>query len=303
MGKSKPFRHPFEYAIVCLLIGVMRILPMRLGIFVGRLLGIIHYFVDPKHRHETMQHLRQAFGKEKSESELKQIAIDSYKGQGVSLVETIYLQWMTSEKLLQWVSVDGLSHYLEAKKEGRGVIILTGHVGNWELIPKVFFALHSQIHGTVRPLDNPYLNRLSQSWREKDGMIVLNKFSDAPRLVSLFRKGESIGFLLDQNTHEADSVFVDFFGQEAATNKGVAILALRSGAPVIPVFMRREGSRHRMIISPPVSIVKTPSYREDILNSTALFTKVIEAHIREAPDQWLWIHRRWKTKRTQKNHA
>ncbi len=278
-------------------------IPMRLGISLGRLLGIIHYWASPKHRHETISHLQMALGKEKSDIELKRIAYESYKGQGVSLVEAIYSLQMESSRLMEWISVEGFSHYVEAKKEGKGVIILTAHLGNWEMIPKVFFAHHSPICGTVRPLDNPYLNRLSQNWREKNGMIVLNKFSDAPRLLKLFREGETVGFLLDQNTHEEDSVFVDFFGQEAATNKGVAILALRSGAPVIPVFMKREGKKHRMIIDPPVSIVRTKSHRDDILNITALFTKIIENHIREAPEQWLWIHRRWKTKRTKKVDA
>jgi len=293
-------KYKIEYVLVCLLIGLLRILPLRLGVFVGSLLGRIHYLVDARHRRLTLEHLQLAFGHTKTLSELKQIARNSYQGQGKSLAESIYLPNMDSQKIREWVKVDGLSHYAEAIKKGKGVIILTAHLGNWEMIPKAFWAYSFRIHGTVRPLDNPYLNKLARDWREKNGMGVINKGEDTHRIMKLLRAGEAVGFLLDQNTHEEYAVFVDFFGHEAGTNKGVAIIALRSGATVIPVFMRREGFGHRMIIDEPLKLVNTGSHKEDILAATALFTKIIEWHVRQNPEQWLWIHRRWKTKRT--NH-
>jgi KDO2-lipid IV(A) lauroyltransferase len=296
-------KHKIEYLIVCLLVGFLRVIPLKLGVWMGRLLGDIYYLVDRKHRKGTIEHLQLAYGESKPLSELKQIACDSFRGQGMSVVEAICLQWMNLSKVREWVSVDGLSHYIKAQQEGKGVILLTAHLGNWEIVPKAFLAHGFKICGTVRPLDNPYLNQLSQDWREQNGMMVLNKFSDSTRILKLLRAGETIGFLLDQNTHREDAVFVDFFGQEAATNKGVAILALRSGAPVLPVFMKREGARHRMVIDEAFHVLRTGSSQDDILKATALFTKIIEKHIRKAPEQWLWVHRRWKTKRTQKSHV
>ena len=214
------------------------------------------------------------------------------------MAESIYLPRLSLEKIREWVKVEGLSHYADAVKRGKGVIILAAHLGNWEIIPKAFFAYSFRIHGTVRPLDNPYLNKMAQRWRAQNGMGVINKGEDTHRIMKLLRSGEAVGFLLDQNTHEEFAVFVDFFGHEAGTNKGVAILALRSGATVVPVFMKREAEGHRMIIDPPLEWPKTGSNKNDIFTATALFTKTIESHIKKNPEQWLWIHRRWKTKRT-----
>jgi KDO2-lipid IV(A) lauroyltransferase len=294
-------KHKLEYALVCLLIGLLRILPLRLGVWVGSLLGKIHYLVDSRHRRLTITHLQLAFGGTKTLSELKQIAWDSYQSQGMSLAESIYLPRMGLSKIQEWVSVDGLSYYAEAVKKGKGVIILTAHLGNWEIIPKAFWAHSFRIHGTVRPLDNPYLNKMAQRWREQNGMGVINKGEDTNRILKLLREGEAVGFLLDQNTHEESAVFVDFFGHEAGTNKGVAILALRSGAAVVPVFMRREAEGHRMIIEEPLKLIKTGSNKGNIWAATALFTKTIESHVRQNPEQWLWIHRRWKTKKTKED--
>lgn len=291
-------KHKLEYAIVCLLIGLLRILPLRLGVWVGSLLGRIHYFIDARHRRLTIEHLQLAYGQAKTLSELKQIARNSYRSQGMSMAESIYLPRLTLSKIQKWVKIDGLSHYVEAQKRGKGVIILTAHLGNWEIIPKAFWAHSFRIHGTVRPLDNPYLNRMAKRWREQNGMGVLNKGADTHRILKLLREGEAVGFLLDQNTYEEDSVFVDFFGHEAGTHKGVAVLALRSGAPVVPVFMKREASGHRMMIERPLEWVRTGSNRNDIVTATTLFTKTIESHVKRNPEQWLWIHRRWKTKRS-----
>jgi len=293
-------KHKIEYALICLLMGLFRILPLRLGVWIGSLLGRLHYFLDTKHRRQTLEHLQLALRETKTLSELKQIAYHSYQNQGVSLAETFYLPRLSLSKIQEWVKVDGLSHYVEALKRGKGVIILTAHLGNWEIIPKAFLAHSFRIHGTVRPLDNPYLNKLARKWREQNGMGVLNKGEDTHRIIKLLKEGEAVGFLLDQNTHEEYAVFVDFFGHEAGTNKGVAILALRSGATVVPVFMKRESFGHRMIIDPPLELIRTGSSKEAIHAATALFTKTIELHVRQNPEQWLWIHRRWKTKRT--NH-
>ena len=129
-------------------------------------------------------------------------------------------------------------------------------------------------------------------------MGVLNKRTDVHRIMSLLRGGETVGFLLDQNTVESDAVFVDFFGQKAATHKGPAVLALRTGAAVIPVFAIREQSHHRIVIEKPLPLVRTSSNANDIYQATALFTKTIESVVARFPEQWLWAHRRWKTQPT-----
>lgn len=293
-----PMKDKLPYFLGCLFIRFVRLLPFGVGVWIGSLLGGFYYLIDPRHRNRTLGHLQLAFGREKNPQKLKQIAWNSYRNMGRSIAESIYLPSLSLSHIKQWVRVDGLSHYIEARNQGKGVIILTAHLGNWEIIPKAFWSYGFRIHATVRPLDNPYINQMVQDWREKNGMGVLNKRTDAHRILKLLKDGETIGFLLDQNTVEEDAVFVDFFGEEAATHKGVAILALRSGAPVLPVFITRERSGHRMAIGKPLPIHRTGSHSDDIVKVTASFTQTIESIVAHNPDQWLWVHRRWRTKRT-----
>ncbi len=292
-------KHKIVYFIVYLFTRLIALLPLRLGVMVGSLLGDLAYWMDSKHRQRAMEHLQRAFGHEKNPQQLNQIARDSYKNMGRSLVESIYLPNLTASAMQRWVAVDGLSHYIEAHHQKKGVIILTAHFGNWEIIPKLLWSYGHCIHATVRPLDNPYLDQMVQDWRRKNGMGVLNKRTDVHRILKLLREGESVGFLMDQNTVIQDAVFVDFFGHPAATNKGLAILALRSGAPVIPIFMVREQLGHRMIIEKPIQIVRSGGNQENILKTTALFTQTIESFVARYPAEWFWVHRRWKTQRGQ----
>lgn len=291
-------KHKIEYLIAGCFIQLVRLLPLGVGVWLGGIIGSLYHWIDPKHRRLAIDHLHRAFGDKKDLQTIKQMAWDSCKNMGMSIAESIHLPSLDRAAVTQWVDIDGLEHYVEANQRGKGVIILTAHLGNWEIIPKGFWSVGYCINAVVRPLDNPYLDRVVQDWRRKNGMGVLNKRTDVHRIMTLLRAGETVGFLLDQNTVEQDAVFVDFFGQKAATHKGPALLALRSGAAVIPVFAIREGSRHRIIIEKPLPLVRTKSNANDILQATALFTKTIELVVARYPAQWLWIHRRWKTQET-----
>ena len=291
-------KHKIEYLVILCFIGLVRLLPRRLGVGLGSLIGSLYYLVDPKHRRLTMEHLHRAFGHIKDLKKIRQIARDSYQNMGRSIIESICLPLMEGTAVLRWVDIEGLPNYVEAKQRGKGVIILTAHLGNWEMIPKAFWSAGYCVHAVVRPLDNPYLDRIVQDWRRRNGMGVINKRTDVHRIMHLLREGETVGFLLDQNTVEKDAAFVDFFGHPAATHKGPAILALRSGAAVLPVFSIREGARHKVIVEKPLSLTRTTSNTNDIYQATALFTKTIESYIARFPEQWLWMHRRWKTQPT-----
>ncbi len=292
-------KHIIEYLCIGLFILIVRLLPFRLGIRMGSLVGVLYYWIDAKHRRLAFDQLERAFSREKNNQQLKQIVRGLYRNIGLSLVELVCLPRMSRSDIESWVQIDGFHHYIEAKNKGKGVIILTAHLGNWEIIPKAFWSYGYCINAVVRPLDNPYLDRIVQGWRRKNGMVVLNKRTDVHRIMKLLREGETVGFLMDQNTVEQDAVFVDFFGQKAATHKGLAVLALRSGATVLPVFMIRTPSGHRMTIEKPLEIVRTPSHRDAIVSNTALFTSTIESVVTRYPEQWLWIHRRWKTQKTE----
>jgi KDO2-lipid IV(A) lauroyltransferase len=293
-------KHKIIYLLTCLFIGFIRSLPMRVGGQIGNLLGMSYYWIDARHRRITLEHLHIALGQDAQR--LQKIAKNAYRNIGRSIVETFYLPNLPLDWVKQSIPVEGLDHFIEAKQRGKGIIILTAHLGNWEIIPKLFWAHQFRIHALVRPLDNPYLDRMVQGWRTQNGMGVLNKRTDVGRILKLLREGEAVGFLLDQNAVEKDAVFVDFFGREAATPKGPAVLALRSDATVLPVFMIRQPDGHRMVIQKPIPIMRTRSASDDIVQLTTQFTQTIESVVARYPDQWLWLHRRWKTQRTRSSH-
>jgi KDO2-lipid IV(A) lauroyltransferase len=175
------------------------------------------------------------------------------------------------------------------------VIFLTAHLGNWELMAAVCGMLGYRLFPVARPLDNPWLNRLIDRIRGRHGgMVVSKKAESAPTdLLNALRRGDLVGILLDQN---ARGIFVDFFSRPASTSTGLALIARRSGAPVVPAFIVREASdRHRILIQPPVDMARSRDLGADVTVNTARCTAVIERMVRAYPEQWLWLHRRWKT--------
>ncbi len=284
-----------QYIAVLLLIGIFRFLPFRLSVKVGALFGAVYYLLDRRHRKVALDNLRFAFGAEKPEREIKTIAYGSFKNLGKTVAEFVAVQKWPQSKIDGWVRIDGFEHYLAARDQGKGVLLYTAHFGNWELIPLAFAYRGFPLHVIVRPLDNPYLNQLVKERRERGGTCVLNKAAAAAEMMRLLKANATIGILMDQNTREEDAVFVNYFGRPAATHKGMAILSLRTGAPLLPVFMIREGGGHRMVIEKSWPAVKGGSLKQDIIQTTALFTRNIESYVRRYPDHWLWVHRRWKT--------
>jgi Kdo2-lipid IVA lauroyltransferase/acyltransferase len=192
----------------------------------------------------------------------------------------------------------GFEHYETAVKRGQGVIFLTGHFGSWELS---CFA-HS-LHGhpmkfVVREIDNARVERLIGSYRERAGNTPIEKRHASRDILRALRNNETIGILVDQNTTRDEGVFVDFFGIPAATTPAIATLALRTGAAVVPGFLiwDRKTRKHRLHFDPPMELITTGDPARDILENTRACNAVLERMIRLYPDQWLWIHRRWKTR-------
>lgn len=284
-----------EYLSALLSIFFLRSLPLTVSNRVGAFLGKLFYLLDVRHRKIALSNLRSAFGKEKNEKELKKIALGSFENLGRSVSEFVRIPTLDPSKIQASIQIEGLEHYWAARKQGKGVIFLTAHFGNWEWMAVAFSTYGYPLHVVARPLDNPYLNKMIQKWRERYGTIVLNKKAAAAEIVHLLRKGATVGFLLDQNTARSEAVFVDYFGRPAATHKGLAILALRTGAPVLPAFTIRTETGHRIIVEKELNVVRTGALQNDILLTTALFTKKIESYVRQYPDHWLWVHRRWKT--------
>jgi KDO2-lipid IV(A) lauroyltransferase len=199
---------------------------------------------------------------------------------------------ITKANVDQWIRYDGLEHYLKAKDDGRGVLFATAHLGNWELSAFAHALLTEPMNVVVRPLDNPLIDSIVEKRRALSGNTLLSKRDFARSILHALRTNQPVGILVDQNSSAENGAFVPFFGTPACTNLTFAKLAARSGATVIPGFAIWNEKERRYVLKfyPPVMITG------DAVEDTRRIQNAIEAAIRETPDQWLWIHRRWKTR-------
>ena len=222
----------------------------------------------------------------------------AFRHLGRHLAEFCLMGRYSQSDLAGIVEYEGLEHYLSAREPGKGVMVLTGHLGAWEL-SSFFHSLMGYPMGLViRRLDNPLVDAFVNRIRCLHGNKVLPKDDFARGLISAMRSGETVGILMDTNITPPQGVFVPFFGVEACTASGLARIAIKTGAAVLPGFLVWDAARGKYLLQfgERISLIKTGDHAQDIVANTALFTKAIEAAIIRHPDQWLWMHRRWKTR-------
>lgn len=286
-----------EYHIFYFLLNILSRLPLRFTARAGEVIGGIIYLIDWRHRAIAIKNLRLTIGKGKDICQARMIVKRSLENLGRSAGEFISIRRYTKENIKEFVAIEGWENFQDAYREGRGVILLTGHFGNWELLAVVSSLLGYPINVVARQLDSRLLDKKINEMREMAGNRVIYKKNALSLSLRLLEKGETVGFLLDQNSSKREGVFVDFLGREACTNRGVALIALKSRAPVIPAFIIRDGPlHHRIIIEKRVEAIRSGDISEDIVKNTGRFTKVIESYIMRYPDHWLWVHDRWKTR-------
>lgn len=265
---------------------------MRLGVALARL-G--KYF--SKLRRTAEQNLELAFP-DLSEGERQRLLRRCCENLGRSLALFSHFTDSNSDALKNLIECEGLDRLEQAEQHGRGVILFTGHVGAWELSSFGLALFGHPLSFLVRRIDNPRIEALVDQVRSSAGNRTIDKRSAAREMLQILRSGGALGLLVDLNTLDREAIFVDFFGKPAATTFMVAKLALRTGADVLPVFAPWDHERRRVLlkIDEPMSIERTGDEAEDVRRLTQVLTNVVESYIRRYPDQWLWIHRRWKTR-------
>jgi KDO2-lipid IV(A) lauroyltransferase len=221
-----------------------------------------------------------------------------YRSLGWQLAEFCRMERYTRGNTAEWIRYQGLEHFLEAEARGKGVLILTGHLGAWELSSFYHSLMGHPMGMVIRRLDNRYLDAFVNRIRRLHGNRVLHKDDFARGLITAMRAGESVGILMDTNMTPPQGMFVDFFGVTACTASGLARVALKTGAAVIPGFLLWEASERRYVLhfGERIEVESTDDAEADILALTQRCTSVIESWVRRYPEQWLWIHRRWKTR-------
>lgn len=267
-------------------------LPARLGLWVGQRIGDLLWLTLPGRRAVAMANLTRAFGGERSDAQLAELGRRSFEHLGMNLIEACVFFFRPPSVLLSRVDLGDPEPFQEAVARGKGVLALTAHYGNWELLAAVSALSVYPVSVVMRPLDDPFVNWLIERFRRRSGVELIAKRQALPAMRDALRQGRIVGVLLDQNASRTEGVFVPFFGIPASTSKALAVLSLRTGAPVVPMFIcRAEGGRHRVWADPPIPAPETG----DVTDYTAAFNRSIEAAIRRAPEQWFWLHRRWKT--------
>ena len=274
-------------------------LPARPGLWVGARLGDLAWTALPRRRAVALENLARAFPG-RTATELTRIGRASFQHLGMNFVESCVFFFRPPARLLSRVSVDGVPHVEAAHAMGRGILLLTAHFGNWELLAACHALTRFPLSVVVRPLDSPLYDGILERFRTRSGVELITKRRALTDIVDALRRGRMVGILLDQNASRREGVFVPFFGVPASTSKGMALIALRTGAPVLPVFIRRRpDGRHVVDAGAPVPVPPDG----DVVAFTRAFNEAIEAAIRQAPEQWFWLHRRWKTRPAVENPA
>jgi Kdo2-lipid IVA lauroyltransferase/acyltransferase len=286
-----------QYLPLALLVRFVGMLPRPLAHGVGIVLGRIVYVVHPRLRRVGQRNLAMAFP-EKPLSDRQKILRGVYTSLGRLLAEFCLFPRYTKRNASQVAVYQGFENFESAEKRGKGVLFLTGHFGGWE-IGSFFHSLQGHpMRIVVRPLDNPFVDELVTGYRSLHGNTVIGKQGFARGLLTAMQHNETVGILMDTNMTPPQGVFVQFFGIPACTAVGIARMALHTDAAVVPAFTIWDPvlRKYRVEFDHAIELVRTGDDEVDAITNTAVFNRIFEDYVRKYPDQWLWVHRRWKTR-------
>ncbi|HVS82226.1 MAG TPA: lysophospholipid acyltransferase family protein [Pyrinomonadaceae bacterium] len=286
-----------EYATARLLLAAFGALPQHVALRVGSIMAGGAYYFSGRLRRTGERNLRLAFP-ELGPSERRRLLRGCFQNLGRLLGVFSQFANANPQTLKRIIDCEGLEHIDAAHQKGKGVILFTGHVGAWELSSFALSLFDHPLSFLVRRIDNPKIETLIDCARTRLGNRTIDKTSAAREMLQILQVGGTLGILVDLNTLDREGIFVDFFGVPASTTFMLAKLALRTGAEVLPVFAPWDKQRKRFLlkIDAPLNFERTGNEEEDMRRLTQSFTSVVENYVRRYPDQWLWIHRRWKTR-------
>ncbi len=290
-------RHRLEYLLVLAVRAVVGVLPDRAGRVIGTAIGLAFYVADAAHRRLAVRQLRSAFPL-RSEAECRALARSTFAHFGRLLVAILKFSTLDEEGIRARVEYEGDDRVRAALAAGKGVLLFSGHFGYWELQGIAHPLALPPMSVLARPLDNPYLHALLERARCMTGNHVIYRRGAVRRILRALEADECVATMIDQHIQPVDAITVEFFNQPAATTSALATLALRTGAPVIPVFaLPLEGGRYRMIYEHPVE-APVAGASDPIGELTQRCTDVLEMYVRRYPHLWLWMHRRWRSAET-----
>jgi KDO2-lipid IV(A) lauroyltransferase len=257
------------------------------------------FHLDRGHRKVALENLHIAFGEERSEKELFAIARRTFQSLGMMAIEFFRIPRMDVETFKKRVKIEGLEEALRLLGKGKGVLLLLSHFGNWEMMGIMSKLIGNSIMVIAKPMKkNKRVDQFITKIRNTAGLEVVSSIKASRIVIKALSQNRVVGILIDQRAKRSEGIWADFFGKKAPTTPGLAVLAMKTGAPVVPVFMVRNGfENHRLIIQEPLELVRTGDIKKDVEANTQLFNHTLESMIRQYPDQWFWVHRRWERKK------
>ena len=295
-------RHRLEYGVVVAVRTLARLLPRTASLALGTALGRVFHLFHGRRRELAVANLRAAFP-ERSDADCRAILRAAFYQFGRHVVDFLNFDAMGRDQMMGLIEWQGDEHVQRAMAKGRGVMYFTGHFGCWELQIMVHAYRFGPIVMVARTLDNPLLERLIERIRSRVGTRVLSRQGAIRGLLGALTRRESVGMMIDQHIQDRSAVVVNFFDRPASTTSAIAALALRTGAPIVPVFaLPLPGGRYRMIYEAPIE----PPSSDDpdaVQTYTERCTAVLEQYVRRDPHLWLWMHRRWRVAAAESDQA
>ncbi|MDP2920811.1 MAG: lysophospholipid acyltransferase family protein [Candidatus Omnitrophota bacterium] len=295
MAKKRP-RREVVILVFRLMSLVILVIPTRIGLVIGQVLGRLSYYILGKERKRALKNLDIAFGNSKSAVEKRDIVKRVFENLGRSAIEVISLQKFTKSGIERYVSCRDIEILKGFVREKRGVICLSAHFGNWEILAHYLSVIGFPMTVIARRVRMDELEEFLGGIRKKNNLNVVYRDASAKEIVDLLRAGGFIGIMPDQDMDSISGVFADFFGKRAWTPSGPSVLNYLTGAPIVPCFIARKGFGHEVLIQKPIELARTGDRVKDIPENTLRCNKAIEENIRKFPDHWVWFHDRWKTK-------
>ena len=290
------FFETMAYRVIKAIFDVIALVPPKTGEKIALFFSKIWFVVDRRHRKIAIENITHAFGDRMTPGEIHRIARTTFFHAANMIFETPRVYALKPKDVSRHYRVHGLHHLRVAHTKGKGVLMLSGHLGNWEISVQLNNIARLTVCGVYRKLDYPPMERYFHEKRESTGSRLYPLKGAVQAILREFAAGNAMALLIDQNAKRHQGVFVDFFGRPACTNMGPAYLALLTGVPVIMYFFVRENGKYRCEFLPELPVVNTGDMEQDLLVNTRNFNKALEGIIRRYPDQWFWIHNRWKTR-------
>lgn len=282
------------YVPLYLSIKFINLVPKKAAVVLGKTAGSLLFLFSNKYRNIAKKNL--SFALHLKEKEAKEMALSVFKNLGITFAEIARLKGEKDRVLEKDMVIEGMQNFLEAQERGKGVFLMSAHLGNWEMLA----ALHRRYTGPMTVIykrtKNPYIDKYIRSIREQNGVTPISRRNSSRKIIATLRRGETVGILPDLHARNRQSVMADFFGRPAATNYGMALLAMKTGAPVVPAFVVRSADgTYKCIYEKPIYLQQAGTREKDVELAISACNSIIENYIRKYPEQWYWVNDRWKS--------